>query len=153
WCELYFQTAHDPTVAPAGRHTMSVFAQYAPYHLAHGDWDSRRPEIAERLLRRIALWAPDVAECVEQWELLGPPDVEARIGLTGGHIFQGSCLPKQMWDRRFPSRTPIQGLYLCGAATHPGGSVIGINGRNAAMAVLADLTDRRPAVAQSPPGV
>jgi phytoene dehydrogenase-like protein len=153
WCELYFQTAHDPSVAPAGRHTMSVFAQYAPYRLAHGDWDSRREEIAERLLRRIALWAPDVAECVEEWELLGPPDVEARIGLTGGHIFQGSCLPAQMWDRRFSPRTPMQGLYLCGAATHPGGSVIGINGRNAAMAVLADLTTGRPAVAQSPPGV
>jgi phytoene dehydrogenase-like protein len=138
WCELYFQTAHDPSVAPPGRHVMSVFAQYAPYRLADGDWDSRRQDIAEQLLARIALWAPDVADCVEYWELLGPPDVEARIRLTGGHIFQGSCLPEQMWDRRMPVRTPIEGLYLCGAATHPGGSVIGINGRNAAMAVLRD---------------
>ena len=138
WCELYFQTAHDPTVAPAGRHTMSVFAQYAPYRLATGDWGSRRQEIARQVLARIALWAPDVTECVEHWELLGPPDIEERIGLTGGHIFQGSCLPSQMWDRRLPARTPMPGLYLCGAATHPGGSVIGVNGRNAAMAVLAD---------------
>ena len=60
WCELYFQTAHDPSVAPPGRHTMSVFAQYAPYRLATGDWDSRRDEIAGRILDRIALWAPDV---------------------------------------------------------------------------------------------
>ena len=105
WCELYFQTAYDPTVAPPGRHTMSVFAQYAPYRLATGDWDSRRDEIARRILDRIALWAPDVGDCVEHWQLLGPPDVEARIGLTGGHIFQGSCLPDQMWDRRFaPAR-------------------------------------------------
>ncbi len=139
WCELYFQTAHDPSIAPPGRHVMSVFAQYAPYRLARGDWDTRRPEIARQLLARIALWAPDVADCVECWELLGPPDVEARVGLTGGHIFQGSCLPAQMWDRRLPVRTPMEGLYLCGAATHPGGSVIGINGRNAAMAVLSDL--------------
>jgi phytoene dehydrogenase-like protein len=139
WCELYFQTAYDPTVAPAGRHTMSVFAQYAPYQLAVGDWDSRRESIARQVLARIAQWAPDVADCVAHWELLGPPDVEARIGLTGGHIFQGSCLPSQMWDRRLPARTPMEGLYLCGAATHPGGSVIGINGRNAAMAVLSDL--------------
>jgi phytoene dehydrogenase-like protein len=139
WCELYFQTAYDPTVAPAGRHTMSVFAQYAPYRLAHGDWDSRRDEIARQVLAGIARWAPDVGDCVEHWELLGPPDIERRIGLTGGHIFQGSCLPEQMWDRRLPARTPIPGLYLCGAATHPGGSVIGINGRNAAMAVLADV--------------
>ncbi|HEX3542373.1 MAG TPA: NAD(P)/FAD-dependent oxidoreductase [Acidimicrobiales bacterium] len=138
WCELYFQTAHDPSMAPDGRHVMSVFAQYAPYTLASGDWSTRRPEIAELLLRHIARWAPDVVDCVEYWELLGPPDVEARIGLTGGHIFQGSCLPAQMWDRRLPARTPMPGLYLCGAATHPGGSVIGINGRNAAMAVLAD---------------
>lgn len=139
WCELYFQTAYDPTVAPARRHTMSVFAQYAPYHLAHGDWESRRGAIARQLLARIALWAPDIAECVECWELLGPPDIEARVGLTGGHIFQGSCLPAQMWDQRLAARTPVAGLYLCGAATHPGGSVMGINGRNAAMAVLADL--------------
>ncbi len=139
WCELYFQTAYDPTVAPAGHHTMSVFAQYASFHLARGDWASRRVEIAGQVLARIALWAPDVADCVEHWELLGPPDVEERIGLTGGHIFQGSCLPSQMWDQRFPPRTPLPGLYLCGAATHPGGSVIGINGRNAAMAVLSDL--------------
>jgi phytoene dehydrogenase-like protein len=117
---------------------LSVFAQYAPYRLAAGDWDSRREEIAGRLLDRIALWAPDIRECVEYWELLGPPDIERRVGLTGGHIFQGSCLPDQMWDRRLPARTPMAGLYLCGAATHPGGSVIGINGRNAAMAVLAD---------------
>ena len=148
WCELYFQTAYDTSVAPAGRHTMSVFAQYAPYSLATGDWDSRRQEIAGRLLDRIALWAPDVRDCVEYWELLGPPDIESRVGLTGGHIFQGSCLPDQMWDRRLSARTPVAGLYLCGAATHPGGSVIGINGRNAAMAVLADTPDGR-----RPPGV
>jgi phytoene dehydrogenase-like protein len=139
WCELYFQTAYDPSVAPSGSHTMSVFAQYAPYTLADGDWDSRRAGIAKQIFDRIGLFAPDVHECVEYWELLGPPDIEARIGLTGGHIFQGSCLPDQMWDRRFGARTPVAGLYLCGAATHPGGSVIGLNGRKAAMAVLSDL--------------
>jgi len=141
WCELYFQTAHDPSVAPPGRHTMSVFAQYAPYSLASGDWATRREEVGARILAAIARFAPDVAECVEESEVLGPPDIEARTGLTGGHIFQGSCLPEQMWDRRFAPRTPVPGLYLCGAATHPGGSVIGVNGRNAAMAVLSDWPD------------
>ena len=91
------------------------------------------------VLAAIARFAPDVADVVEHRQVLGPPDVEARTGLTGGHIFQGECLPDQMWDRRFSPRTPIPRLYLCGAATHPGGSVIGLNGRNAAMAVLADL--------------
>ena len=142
WCEVYFQTAYDPSVAPPGAETMSVFAQYAPYSLADGTWDTRRDEIGDRVLEAIAHFAPDVADCVVEREVLGPPDVEARVGLTGGHIFQGECLPDQMWDRRFASRTPVAGLYLCGAATHPGGSVIGVNGRNAALAVLADGADR-----------
>jgi phytoene dehydrogenase-like protein len=143
WCELYFQTAYDPTIAPKSRHTMSVFAQYAPYRLATGDWTTRREEIGDLVLASIARFAPDVADVVEHRQVLGPPDIESRTGLTGGHIFQGECLPDQMWDRRLSPRTPVEGLYLCGAATHPGGSVIGVNGRNAAMVVLADLAARR----------
>ena len=138
WCELYFQTAYDTSVAPPDHHTMSVFAQYAPYELASGTWDERRDAIADAAIATIARHAPDVADCVIDRQVLGPPDVEARMGLTGGHIFQGECLPDQMWERRFAPRTAVPGLYLCGAATHPGGSVMGINGRNAAMALLAD---------------
>ena len=138
WCELYFHTAYDPSVAPEGRHAMSVFAQYAPYKLATGDWDLRREEIADRTIAAIACFAPDVADCIIHRQVLGPPDIEARIGLTGGHIFQGECLPGQMWDGRFSPRTGTTGLYLCGACTHPGGSVIAMNGRNAAQAVLED---------------
>jgi phytoene dehydrogenase-like protein len=137
WCELYFQTAYDASVAPPGAHTMSVFAQYAPYTLAEGQWEQRREEIADLVVAEIARFAPDVAGCIVEWQVLGPPDVEARIGLTGGHIFQGECLPDQMWERRFGPATPVPGLYLCGAGTHPGGSVIAANGRNAAMALLA----------------
>ena len=70
--------------------------------------------------------------------MLGPPDIEQRIGLTGGNIFQGEVTPDQMWTRRLSPSTPIDGFYFCGAATHPGGSVIALNGRNAAEAVLAD---------------
>ena len=142
WAELYFQTAYDPTVAPRGAHTMSVFAQYAPYAVA-GGWEARREEIGDAVLALVAQFAPDVAECVVEREVLGPPDVEARVGLTGGHIFQGECLPHQMWRRRFAPRTPVPGLYLCGAATHPGGSVIAVNGRNAAMAAIADTSHDR----------
>lgn len=139
WCELYFQTAYDPSVAPPGAHTMSVFAQFVPYTLDTGTWETRRDEIADATLAAVARFAPDVADCVVERQVLGPPDVEERIGLTGGHIFQGECLPDQMWDRRFAPRTPVPNLYLCGAGTHPGGSVMGVNGRNAAAAVLADL--------------
>ncbi len=87
----------------------------------------------------IERFAPDIRDCLIETDVLGPPDVEERIGLTGGNIFQGDVLPEQMWENRLTPRTPIPGFYLCGAATHPGGSVIATNGRNAANAVLADL--------------
>ncbi len=140
FAEVYFQTAYDPTVAPDGQHLVSVFAQYAPYTLAEGTWDSRRDEIGRQILDAIAEFAPDLPDCVAEYEVLGPPDIEQRIGLTGGHIFQGETMPDQMWEHRLTPRTPVPGLYLCGAATHPAGSVIALNGRNAAMAVLADTT-------------
>ena len=139
WCELYFQTVADPSVAPEGRHVMSAFCQYVPYALAEGTWDERRDEIADRVERSIERFAPGFRELVVEREALAPPDVERKIGLTGGHIFQGECLPEFMWDRRLPYRTGADGVYLCGAGTHPGGSVIAANGRNAALAVLADL--------------
>jgi phytoene dehydrogenase-like protein len=145
WCELYFQSVYDPSMAPAGSHTMCVFAQYVPYALAAGSWEERREAIGDAAIAAIARFAPDVADVVVDRQVLGPPDIEAGIGLTGGHIFQGECLPDQMWWRRFAPRTPVPGLYLCGAATHPGGSVIGVNGRNAAAAVLADLGVGAPA--------
>jgi phytoene dehydrogenase-like protein len=138
FAELYFQTGYDPGVAPEGKHVMSVFAHYAPYELATGDWDTRADEIAGLILDEIAVHAPDVRECVAEHQLLGPPDIESRIGLTRGHIFQGDALPDQMWDRRLEARTPIPGFYMCGAATHPGGSVIALNGRNAAFAAIED---------------
>jgi phytoene dehydrogenase-like protein len=132
FCELYVHTAYDASVAPPGRHTLSVFAQYAPY-------GCHRDAVGATVLDAIAEHAPDVRDCIEDLEVLAPHDVEERIGLTGGHIFQGEALPDQMWDRRFAPRTGVDGVYLCGACTHPGGSVIGLNGRNAASAVLEDL--------------
>ena len=138
FAELYFQSAYDPTVVPPGAHTMSAFAQYAPYELAEGDWESRRGEIGGQVLDLIEAYAPDARDCIVEVKVLGPPDIEERIGLSGGNIFQGEALPEQMWDRRLDHRTPVEGLYLCGAATHPAGSVIALNGRNAAIAVLED---------------
>jgi phytoene dehydrogenase-like protein len=135
YAELYCQTSADPTPAPEGRHLLSGFCQYAPYE---GDLDSLRVEAARQVTALIERFAPGFGASVEHQEILLPADIEARIGLTGGQIFQGECFPDQMWDRRLHPRTPLDGVYLCGAATHPGGSVIGLNGRNAAMAVLAD---------------
>jgi len=139
WCELYFQSVHDPSVVPAGQHTMSVFAQYVPYAFASGSWDSHRDEVRELALNSIGRFCSNFPGAVLDVQVLGPPDIEEKVGLTGGHIFQGECLPQYMWSRRLSPRTPMPGIYLCGAATHPGGSVIGINGRNTAMGVLRDL--------------
>ncbi|MGL4650071.1 MAG: phytoene desaturase family protein [Caldilineaceae bacterium] len=138
WTELYFQTAFDPTVAPPGRHLMSVFAQYVPHTFAEGDWESRRAEAGRLALDSIGRYCSNMPAAVVEHEVLGPPHIEEKVGLTGGQIFQGEILPQYMWDKRLSARTPMPGVYLCGAATHPGGSVIAINGRNAAMAILAD---------------
>jgi phytoene dehydrogenase-like protein len=138
WCELYFQSVHDRTVAPEGLHTMSVFAQYVPYKFASGSWDEHRSAAKSLALESIGRFCSNLPEVVVDAQVLGPPDIEEKVGLTGGHIFQGECLPAYMWSNRLTARTPMKGVYLCGACTHPGGSVIGINGRNAAMAVLRD---------------
>ena len=138
WCELYFQSAHDSTVAPAGKHTMSVFAQYVPHTFAEGCWDDHRERAGALALKSIGRYCSNIPEAVEDAHVLGPPDIEKKVGLTGGHIFQGEILPQYMWSNRLRARTPMKGVYLCGACTHPGGSVIAMNGRNAAMAVLED---------------
>jgi len=139
WCELYFQSVHDGSVAPAGTHTMSVFAQYVPYKFACGTWDERREEVRKLAFNSLARFCSNIDGAAIDAQVMGPPDIEQKVGLTGGHIFQGECLPPYMWAHRLSARTPMAGFYLCGACTHPGGSVIGINGRNAAMAALKDL--------------
>jgi len=138
WCELYFQSVHDASVVPEGLHTMSVFAQYVPHTFAHGTWDDHREAARKLAIDSIGRFCSNLPDAVVDAQVLGPPDIEAKVGLTGGHIFQGEILPQYMWSNRLTSRTPMEGVYLCGACTHPGGSVIAMNGRNAAMAVLKD---------------
>jgi len=144
WTELYFQSAMDDSVAPPGCHVMSVFAQYVPYDLNEGGWERRREEAGDLAIASIARYCTNLPGAIVHREVMGPPDIERKVGLTGGHIFQGECLPDYMWDRRPAYRTPMSGVYLCGAGVHPGGSVIGVNGRNAAMAVLDDMGKARP---------
>jgi phytoene dehydrogenase-like protein len=139
WTELYFQSTQDRSIAPEGLHTMSVFAQYVPYQFEAGSWDTRRAEVRDLIVRSLARFCENVPDCIIDMEVMGPPDIEKKVGLTGGHIFQGECLPPYMWSRRLQHRTPMEGVYLCGACTHPGGSVIAINGRNAAMSVLTSV--------------
>ena len=137
WCELYFQTAHDSSVAPAGRAHDERLRPVRPAHirerrLGYPPRRSARP--GDPLDRPFLRQHPRSDH--RRRKCSGPPDIEREVGLSGGHIFQGECLPENMWDRRFSPRTPMPGVFLCGACTYPGGSVIAINGRNAAMEIL-----------------
>ena len=136
--EVGIPTTYDPTLAPPGKQIVSLFVQYAPYSLAEGSWERERDVFTQRVIKTLGEYAPNLPDAIEHQIALAPPDLEARFGLTGGHIFQGECLPAYMWDRRLSAATPMPGVYLCGAGTHPGGSVIAINGRNAAKRVLSD---------------
>jgi len=138
WTELYFHTAHDASVAPKGVHTMSVFAQYVPTQFKTGTWETRREEVWDVALRSLQRFISNFPDAILHREVMGPPDIEKKVGLTGGHIFQGEITPAYMWHHRLTARTPLKGVYLCGAGTFPGGSVMGINGRNASKALLTD---------------
>lgn len=139
--EGYIQSATEDGLAPPGKHAMSLFCQYAPYSLADGTWESRREEIGSNIVETFAQYAPNLPGAIEHMEVLGPPDIEERIGMTGGHIFHGEMTPQRMFGGR-PApglsgyRSPVEGLYLCGAGTWPGGAVFGAPGRNCAVEVL-----------------
>ncbi|HET9598524.1 MAG TPA: NAD(P)/FAD-dependent oxidoreductase [Anaeromyxobacteraceae bacterium] len=142
--EVTLPSVVDPTVAPPGMHLMNVFVQYAPYRLAEGTWEEERERFADRCLDLLAEYAPNVKRAVVHREVLAPPDLERRFGLTGGNIFQGAMAPNQLFFLRPVAgwsghRTPVDGLYLCGSAAHPGGGVLGAPGRNAAAVILRDL--------------
>ncbi|HEY3086213.1 MAG TPA: NAD(P)/FAD-dependent oxidoreductase [Candidatus Dormibacteraeota bacterium] len=131
----------DPTVAPPGRHLMSMFVQYAPYDLRDGSWDDHREAFADRCFDLLDDYAPNFKRSVIARQVLAPPDLERVFNLTGGNIFQGAMTPNQLFAfRPVPGYagylTPLPGLYLCGAAAHPGGGVMGTPGLNAAREIL-----------------
>lgn len=142
--DCYIQTATEDGLAPPGKHTMSMFVQYAPYELANGTWDERREEIGANIVDAFAEYAPNLPAAIEHMQVLGPREIESTIGITGGNIFHGEILPDQMFGGRpvagYPSyATPVDGLYLCGSGSWPGGAVFGAPGRNCAQQVIADL--------------
>jgi phytoene dehydrogenase-like protein len=138
----------DDSLAPPGRHIMTCFVQYLPYRLATGTWDDLSGELGDRVLARIARFAPNVPDAVVARQVLTPLDLERDYGLTEGNIFHGDISPDQLFHMRpVPGwaryATPVERLYLCGAGAHPGGGVTGAPGYNAARRVLADLRARR----------
>ncbi len=140
--EVYLQTATDATLTPPGKHILSLFVQYFPYNLAAGlDLDTEREAFADRVIEIVGRYAPNVPASILHRQVLTPRDLEARFGLTGGHIFHGDLLPPYLWRDKpgagfTGAHTPIEGLYLCGSGAHPGGCVFGAPGYNAAQAVL-----------------
>jgi phytoene dehydrogenase-like protein len=131
----------DPTVAPPGKHLMSMFIQYAPYKLKEGNWDELKDKFADRCFEVLNEYAPNFKSSVIDRQVLSPLDLERTFNLTGGNIFQGAMTLNQLFlFRPVPGwaqyRTPIKGLYLCGSAAHPGGGVMGIAGWNAAKEML-----------------
>jgi len=141
--EVTLPSAVDETLAPAGRHVMQMFVQYAPARLAQGTWDDHKEAFADRCLEVLESYAPGLRRSVIARQVLSPLDLERRFGLTGGNIFQGAMtLPQLFFLRPFAGaaryRTPVPDLYLCGAATHPGGGVMGACGYNAAREIVRD---------------
>lgn len=140
--EMYVQTATDASLTPPGKHILSLFVQYFPYNLAPGlDLATERERFADRVIALVAQYAPNVPASILHRQVLTPRDLEARFGLTGGHIFHGDLLPPHLWDQRPAAgfrgaTTPLPGLYLCGSGAHPGGCVCGAPGYNAAQALL-----------------
>ncbi len=142
--EITLPSSVDPTLAPPGQHVMNIFVQYAPYKLAEGkSWDDIKEDFGDRCLELLARYAPNIQNSILHRQVLSPLDLERLIGLTGGHIMQGAMTPQQLYVMRpvpgwADHRTPVRGLYLCGAASHPGGGVLGACGRNAAEEILRD---------------
>ena len=137
--ECFMQTPTDPTLAPPGKHILSIFAQYFPYDRGDRPWQAGDGDaIADAVIAQLAAYAPNIPGAIEHRHILTPPELEATLGLRGGHIFHGELLPGQIYEQRFGVRPGIDGLYVCGSGTHPGGCVSGFPGRRAAEAVIAD---------------
>jgi phytoene dehydrogenase-like protein len=148
YCDIAIPSVHDRTLCPEGYHSCSVFVQYAPYHLRESHWEQEREKLGDVVVDTIAEYAPNIRRAIVHRQVLSPFDLEQRFGLTCGNIFHGEITPDQIFFLRpVPGwaryRTPVEGLYLCGAGTHPGGGVMGACGRNAAGEVLRALGRRR----------
>jgi phytoene dehydrogenase-like protein len=141
--ELCFPSVHDPSLAPDGRHVVTIDVNSQPYRLADGDWDERKDAVADRAIDELGEWMPNLPGAILHRQVLSPLDLERTLGLTGGHALHGDMSLDQLFALRPAKgfadyRTPLKGLYLCGAGTHPGGGVTGANGRNCARAVIED---------------
>jgi phytoene dehydrogenase-like protein len=143
YIDMVIPSLTDPSVAPPGKHVMSCFVQYAPYHLKKGGWDDHREAFGDTVIDTLAEYAPNIRDIILHRQVLTPLDLEREWGLTEGNIFQGELTLEQLFFLR-PApgwaqyRTPVKNLFMCGSATHPGGGIMGAPGRNAAMRILKE---------------
>jgi phytoene dehydrogenase-like protein len=158
YIDMVIPSLTDPSVAPPGKHVLSCFVQYAPYKLAKGTWDDQREAFGDTVINTIAEQAPNIKKIIVGRQVLTPLDLEREFGLTQGNIFQGELSLEQLFFLRpVPGwayyRTPIDNLYMCGSATHPGGGIMGAPGRIASQVILKDwqkmTAARRPAKGRS----
>ncbi len=148
WVDCVVSSNADASLAPEGKHILTCFVQYVPYRLREGTWDEKRELLGDRVVKKIAEYAPNVPNAILARQVLTPLDLERTYGLTEGNIFHGDLTLEQLFFMRpVPGwsqyRTPIIGLYLCGAGAHPGGGVTGAPGHNAAQQVLRDVKRKR----------
>jgi phytoene dehydrogenase-like protein len=144
WLDVAIPTILDPSLAPDGKHVLSACVQFAPFKLKQGNWDTRRKELGDTVIKTLASYAPDLPGLIEAIQVITPKDLETSYGFTGGHIFHGELALDQLFTMRpvldwARYKTPIRGLFLCGSGTHPGNGLTGASGANAAREIIRDL--------------
>jgi len=143
--DISIPTLSDPTLAPAGKHVMSVHVQFVPYTLAaNGSWNDARQALAATVLATLEKYSPGIGAVIETAQVLSPVDLEQNYGLTGGQIYHGEPSLDQLFTMRpilgwARYRTPIENLFLCGSGTHPGGGITAASGQNAAREIALAL--------------
>jgi phytoene dehydrogenase-like protein len=144
YLEVAIPTIGDPSLAPAGKHVMSIYMQYAPFKLKSSDWEKQRVPLGDTVVKTLTRYAPNLPELILSHQIITPQDLEDIYGLTSGHIFQGELALDQFFTMRplldwAKYNTPIKNLYLCGSGTHPGAGLTGGSGANAAREILRAL--------------
>jgi phytoene dehydrogenase-like protein len=144
YLEVAIPTIGDPSLAPAGKHVMSIYMQYAPFKLRNSDWEKQRVALGDTVVKTLTRYAPNLPELILTHQIITPQDLEDVYGLTNGHIFHGELALDQFFTMRplldwAKYNTPIKNLYLCGSGTHPGAGLTGGSGANAARQILKDL--------------